>query len=37
MPDDNNDAAGRWHSKGHPIVYCSEDPSTALLAPGSWR
>lgn len=24
-------AAGRWHPKGHPIVYCSEDPSTALL------
>jgi RES domain-containing protein len=24
-------AAGRWHSKGHPIIYCSEDPSTALL------
>lgn len=23
--------AGRWHTKGHPIVYCSEDPSTALL------
>jgi len=23
--------SGRWHSKGHPIVYCSEDPSTALL------
>ncbi len=22
---------GRWHTKGHPIVYCSEDPSTALL------
>ncbi|MEG9437359.1 RES family NAD+ phosphorylase [Edaphobacter sp. HDX4] len=23
--------SGRWHTKGHPIVYCSEDPSTALL------
>ena len=23
--------AGRWHTKGRPIVYCSEDPSTALL------
>jgi|SRR5579871_6703399 len=23
--------AGRWHSVGHPVVYCSEDPSTALL------
>ena len=22
---------GRWHTKGHPIIYCSEDPSTALL------
>jgi RES domain-containing protein len=22
---------GRWHSIGHPVVYCSEDPSTALL------
>lgn len=22
---------GRWHTKGHSIVYCSEDPSTALL------
>lgn len=24
-------AAGRWHSKGHPIVYFAPDPSTALL------
>jgi RES domain-containing protein len=24
-------ASGRWHTKGHPVVYCSEDPSTALL------
>jgi len=23
--------SGRWHTKGHPIIYCSEDPSTALL------
>lgn len=23
--------SGRWHTKGHPVVYCSEDPSTALL------
>jgi RES domain-containing protein len=23
--------SGRWHSKGRPVVYCSEDPSTALL------
>jgi RES domain-containing protein len=24
-------SAGRWHTKGQPIIYCSEDPSTALL------
>lgn len=24
-------ASGRWHEKGHPIVYCSDHPSTALL------
>jgi RES domain-containing protein len=24
-------ASGRWHQKGHPIVYCSDHPSTALL------
>jgi RES domain-containing protein len=23
--------SGRWHTNGHPVVYCSEDPSTALL------
>ncbi len=23
--------SGRWHTKGHPVVYFSEDPSTALL------
>ncbi len=23
--------SGRWHTKGRPIIYCSEDPSTALL------
>lgn len=23
--------SGRWHTKGHPVVYCSEDPSTAFL------
>ncbi|HEV2645016.1 MAG TPA: RES family NAD+ phosphorylase [Acidobacteriaceae bacterium] len=23
--------SGRWHTKGHPVLYCSEDPSTALL------
>ena len=23
--------SGRWHTKGHPVIYCSEDPSTALL------
>ena len=23
--------SGRWHTKGHPLIYCSEDPSTALL------
>jgi len=23
--------SGRWHTKGRPVVYCSEDPSTALL------
>jgi RES domain-containing protein len=22
---------GRWHTKGRSVVYCSEDPSTALL------
>ena len=24
-------ASGRWHSRGHPIVYCSRNPATALL------
>jgi RES domain-containing protein len=24
-------ASGRWHSKGHPIVYCAWNPATALL------
>lgn len=24
-------AAGRWHHRGRQIVYCSHDPSTALL------
>lgn len=24
-------AAGRWHTKGHPVVYCSLNPATALL------
>ena len=23
--------AGRWHTKGHPVVYCTLNPSTALL------
>ena len=23
--------SGRWHTKGRPVIYCSEDPSTALL------
>jgi len=23
--------SGRWHNKGHPIVYCADHPSTALL------
>jgi len=23
--------SGRWHSKGRPVVYCSENPATALL------
>jgi RES domain-containing protein len=23
--------SGRWHDKGHPIVYCADHPSTALL------
>lgn len=24
-------ASGRWHTKGRAVIYCSEDPSTALL------
>ncbi|CDQ10314.1 RES domain protein [Acidithiobacillus ferrivorans] len=24
-------ASGRWSSRGHPVVYCAPDPSTALL------
>ncbi|WP_075289947.1 RES family NAD+ phosphorylase [Pararhizobium arenae] len=24
-------AAGRWHEQGHPVVYCCDHPSTALL------
>lgn len=23
--------SGRWHTQGHPIVYCAQNPSTALL------
>lgn len=23
--------AGRWHSKGRPVVYCAQNPATALL------
>lgn len=23
--------SGRWHSKGHPVLYCTLSPSTALL------
>jgi RES domain-containing protein len=23
--------AGRWHTKGHPIIYCTLNPATALL------
>jgi RES domain-containing protein len=23
--------AGRWHSKGRPVLYCAQNPSTALL------
>lgn len=24
-------SSGRWHTKGHPVVYCTWSPSTALL------
>lgn len=23
--------SGRWHTKGHPVVYCAPNPATALL------
>jgi len=23
--------SGRWHTKGHPVIYCTLDPATALL------
>lgn len=23
--------SGRWHTKGHPVVYCTFNPATALL------
>ncbi len=23
--------SGRWHTKGHPVVYCTQNPATALL------
>lgn len=23
--------SGRWHTKGHPVVYCTRNPATALL------
>lgn len=23
--------SGRWHTKGHPVVYCADHPATALL------
>lgn len=23
--------SGRWHSKGHPVIYCTWNPATALL------
>lgn len=23
--------SGRWHTRGHPMVYCAENPATALL------
>ena len=23
--------SGRWHTKGHPVIYCSQNPSTSLL------
>ncbi len=24
-------ASGRWHTKGHPVVYCTRNPAAALL------
>ena len=24
-------ASGRWHTRGHPIVYCAPNPATSLL------
>ncbi len=24
-------ASGRWHTRGRPVVYCSQNPATALL------
>lgn len=24
-------ASGRWHTKGRPVVYCAQNPATALL------
>jgi RES domain-containing protein len=24
-------ASGRWHSRGHPVVYCAENAAIALL------
>ncbi|HUL12388.1 MAG TPA: RES family NAD+ phosphorylase [Methylococcaceae bacterium] len=24
-------AGGRWHQRGHPVVYCAESPAAALL------
>jgi len=24
-------ASGRWHSRARPVVYCAENPATALL------
>ena len=23
--------SGRWHTKGHPVIYCADHPATALL------
>lgn len=23
--------SGRWHTKGHPVIYCAQNPATALL------